>query len=275
MSIPVISTKRFAIYDNGTKAHDSRSGSKPCSSAGQSANAANNEGSRVSGDDDCYSLYYDKVPGSNGSGFQQHPQSVISPETIAQMHTVHPEHARLPFDFYKMAVESLPIVCVDVVCKRNTDNKLLLFFRRDKPAASIWWWPGGRMFKGETFFDTAVRKILDETGIRQNQVDGSHWTVKPVSVLNTWNTFFPDSNWDVGRTPGREGTQTVNICVYCELIHDGSEERPHQVKENEGNEMWAVEAKRWVTADEILANPCMFDKYVSVNVLEARKRSLL
>jgi ADP-ribose pyrophosphatase YjhB (NUDIX family) len=28
----------------------------------------------------------------------------------------------------------------------------------------VWWLPGGRIFKGETFYDTAVRKIRDETG---------------------------------------------------------------------------------------------------------------
>jgi len=44
-----------------------------------------------------------------------------------------------PFDFYKQAVENLPIVCVDVICKRS-DGKMLLFYRRDKPVAHLWWW---------------------------------------------------------------------------------------------------------------------------------------
>jgi hypothetical protein len=33
-----------------------------------------------------------------------------------------------PFDSYKQAVENLPIVCVDVICKRS-DGKVLLFYR--------------------------------------------------------------------------------------------------------------------------------------------------
>jgi len=44
-----------------------------------------------------------------------------------------------PFDFYKQAVEHLPIVCVDVICQRN-DGRVLLFYRRDKPVAHLWWW---------------------------------------------------------------------------------------------------------------------------------------
>lgn len=56
-------------------------------------------------------------------------------------------------------------------------------------------WPGGRMFRGETFFQAAVRKISDETGSDAR----CH---RPVSVVQVWNTFFPDSSWDNERLPG-------------------------------------------------------------------------
>lgn len=65
------------------------------------------------------------------------------------------------------------------------------------------------MFRGETFAATAVRKIRDETGNPSLEVEAK-------GIVNVWNTFFPDSSWDESRAPGREGTQTVNICVFCQ-----------------------------------------------------------
>jgi ADP-ribose pyrophosphatase YjhB (NUDIX family) len=258
----IVRTKRFGVYGGGTDG--GRNGGNHC-------RAGTSQGSHKA-DDDCFSLFYDKVPGDNGAGFSV--GAPISSETTAQLRTIFPDYTRLPFDFYKFAVESLPIVCVDVVCKRSTDSKFLLFYRRDKPAANIWWWPGGRMFKSETFFDTATRKILDETGLRGS----SNWSVRPVTVLNVWNTFFPDSNWDADRAPGREGTQTVNITVFCELhlsAAAGEMEDKSGINESKGNESWAVEAKRWVSADEVLNSRDSFDKYVYLNVEEARTRKLL
>lgn len=209
-------------------------------------------------DDDCNTLLYDPTPDNDGKGFPE--VGTITHSTIDRMKTVHAEYKKLPLEFYKVAVEALPLVCVDVVCKRLVDGKLLLFLRRDKPAANIWWWPGGRMFKGETFFDTAVRKVRDETG-------NLHATVNPIKILNVVNTMFPDSSWDVGRQPGREGTQTVNICVYCELLND-------DVSLQASAEDWAVEARKWVSAAEAVV-PGAYDKYVSLNVRTAQQLKLL
>jgi hypothetical protein len=41
--------------------------------------------------------------------------------------------------------------------------------------------------------------------------------VHPREVIQVWNTFFPDSSWDDKRKPGYEGTQTVNVVVYCDI----------------------------------------------------------
>ena len=57
---------------------------------------------------------------------------------------VQPDYRMLPYDFYKEAVKSLIICCVDVIVQRP-DGRILLFYRRDNPAKDIWWWPGGRM----------------------------------------------------------------------------------------------------------------------------------
>jgi 8-oxo-dGTP pyrophosphatase MutT (NUDIX family) len=116
------------------------------------------------------------------------------------------------------------------------------------------------MFRGETFFDAAVRKITEETGC-------DHSKVKPVSVIQTWNTFFPDSNWDADRKPGCEGTQTVNIVVLC-LYSDDDLELKKSAKDE-----WAVTDYRWVSPKEALV-PGAFDKYVRINVEIAKKQGL-
>jgi len=213
----------------------------------------------VEADDGCNSLFYDKVPGRDGSGFPEF--NTTSPETMEMLRTVHPEYSRLPFELYKQAVECLPLVCVDVICIRN-DGRFLLFYRRDKPAANMWWWPGGRLFRGETFYDTAIRKIRDETGNKQA-------TVCPVGMLHVWNTFFPDSHWDEERAPGREGTQTVNVTVVCELVQD------LEVEQEAARSNWAVEASKWVSAQEVLTQDGRYDKYITENVKLAVAKGFL
>ncbi len=211
-------------------------------------------------DDDCQSLFYGKQAAANGRGFPN--LNTVDKSSVAALTTTHNEYSKLPFDMYKRCVECLPIFCVDVVCRRKSDGKLLLFYRRDKPAAGIWWWPGGRMFRGETFFDCAVRKIRDETGNKEA-------VVVPKGVIQVWNTFFPDSNWDNDREAGREGTQTVNVTIFCEIEGD------HEiVSVAAAQNQWAVEQQRWVSAGEAVKDG-EFDKYVSLNVKKAMQLGYL
>jgi NUDIX domain len=213
----------------------------------------------IPADDDCQSLFYDSNIDPTGKGLPI--VSTCSSEVKEKVYTVKPEFKFLPRDFYAQAVEFLPTVCVDIMCRRKCDGKLLLFFRRDKPAAKIWWWPGGRAFRGETFFQTAIRKTADETGADPKKI-----TAK--AVVQTWNTFFPDSSWDQNRKPGYEGCQTVNIMVFCEIDADDV----HIAKETK--DMWAVESHRWISPEEGLVVGA-FDKYVRLNILHARKAGLL
>ena len=83
---------------------------------------------------------------------------------------------------------------------------------RGRTAKGLWWWPGGRLLKGETFFDAAVRKAQQETGVHAS-------LIRPVQVLGVWNTFFPYSSWD---TDTIKGTQTVNPIVLVEFIDESS-----------------------------------------------------
>lgn len=80
-------------------------------------------------------------------------------------------------------------------------KECLLVERATEPVKGVWWLPGGRLFKGETFFDGAIRKAKEETGLDN---------VKPIQVLGFYNTFFPTSAWD---TDDCKGTQTVQVSL--------------------------------------------------------------
>ena len=216
-------------------------------------------------DDHCQSLFYSDDIMSDGKGFPA-PNTVDTME-VERMKTIHPEYVRLSKELYRDIVANIPTVCVDIVLQRKVDGKVLLFYRRDSPAKGLWWLPGGRMLKGESFFDTALRKVRDEMG-HGSKLDGH---VKAVAVTNVWNTFFHDSSWDADREKGKEGCQTVNISVFCELTAE--ESVLHEVKAGEGSR-WAVEAYRWVDVDELLS-PGHYDKYVRLNAECARGKGLV
>ena len=105
------------------------------------------------GCDDCSnSLFYGSNPLPGGKGYPLN--TVISDFDVNYLKQVHKEYRRLSDELYSQIVANTPTACVDVVCQRVEDGRLLLFLRRDAPAAGVWWWPGGRIFKGESFFDT-------------------------------------------------------------------------------------------------------------------------
>lgn len=69
----------------------------------------------------------------------------------------------IPPDQYAYILQNLPIVCVDVAILFH--GKVLLIKRNDEPAKGEWWLPGGRLFKGETLEDCALRKAIEEVGL--------------------------------------------------------------------------------------------------------------
>lgn len=119
-------------------------------------------------------------------------------------------------------------------------KECLLVQRASEPVKGVWWLPGGRIFKGETFFDTAIRKAKEETGLLQ---------VKPIQVLGVWNTFFPTSKWDTGE---KKGTQTVNPIVLVEV-----QESCGNIKLDTTSESF-----RWIVLDPAIAEANGEDQYV-------------
>lgn len=95
-----------------------------------------------------------------------------------ELTTVLDHRKFLDKDFYGQMVRNCIVCCVDcLIVQYNTHlqrEEALLVERATHPAKGIWWLPGGRLFKGETFFDGAKRKARDETGLKE---------VTPIQVL--------------------------------------------------------------------------------------------
>ena len=67
----------------------------------------------------------------------------------------------IPENKYIRIIEVLPILCVDLVIA-NKDKQYLLVKRTNEPYKGQWWVVGGRVQKGETVMDAAVRKAKEE-----------------------------------------------------------------------------------------------------------------
>jgi colanic acid biosynthesis protein WcaH len=162
---------------------------------------------------------------------------------ISQLTTTSPSQKFLADSIYAQLVRDCVICCVDILLVRISPTgtkQCLLVERASEPVKGVWWLPGGRLLKGETFFDAAIRKAKQETGLTQ---------VKPIQVLGVWNTFFPTSHWD---TTTQKGTQTVNPIVLVELETHGAD-----VVLDETCEQW-----RWIGLDPNEAERNGEDKYV-------------
>lgn len=110
-----------------------------------------------------------------------------------------------PQEHYAQSVNHLPICCVDVFVFNRRTQQYFMVLRKQKPAQGTWWYLGGRLFKGESFFDCAVRKAKDEAGL----------TITAVAELGVYATIFPDSEWGCQ-------THTVNIGVLA-LYEEGTD----------------------------------------------------
>mmetsp|Transcript_25361 Transcript_25361/g.58987 ORF Transcript_25361/g.58987 Transcript_25361/m.58987 type:complete len:252 (-) Transcript_25361:242-997(-) len=167
-----------------------------------------------------------------------------------ELKTVTESRKFLPGDLYGRMVRDCVVCCVDCLVVRFNPQlqrkECLVVLRASEPVKGVWWLPGGRLFKGETFFDAARRKARQETGLDD---------VKCVQVLGVWNTFFPTSHWD---TETEKGTQTVNPVVLVELEKPGAD-----VVLDETSEKY-----RWIGLDPDGALANNEDKYV----LQALKR---
>lgn len=110
----------------------------------------------------------------------------------------------IPWPEYEQIIIRVPIVCVDVVI--YYDNQYLMIKRADEPAKGEWWLPGGRLFKGETIEQCAIRKAREETGL-ECYYDGI--------------AHFDSTIFDTG--PGGIPIHSVNFCVRLWTKSNGVE----------------------------------------------------
>jgi len=76
----------------------------------------------------------------------------------------------IPVEQYLKIIEALPILCVDIVA-RNARGEYLLVKRANQPKKGHWWPIGGRVLKGETLEQAAVRKLREESGLEAKSVE--------------------------------------------------------------------------------------------------------
>jgi|GEM_PF-1066145 len=107
-------------------------------------------------------------------------------------------------EIYSGIVQSLPIPCVDVFLYNAEIDAYLMLLRSNAPAQGVWWMPGGRIYKGESFFEAAQRKTQIESGIAG----------VPIAQLGTYTTYFPDSAWGKTVTTDTRNTVILSLCGW-------------------------------------------------------------
>ena len=70
----------------------------------------------------------------------------------------------MPRAAYQVVADSMPILCVDLFLQDGRGRHLEVH-RNNAPLKGRWWVPGGRVFRGETLEQAAVRKAFEELGL--------------------------------------------------------------------------------------------------------------
>lgn len=107
---------------------------------------------------------------------------------------------------YVKIISRIAMPCVDLVITEGSSRRFLLVLRKDEPMKGYFWFPGGRIFKGEHIFATAIRKAKEELGV----------VIKPERIVGVYETMFSTG------IPGvRGGTHALNIVVRARLPRGG------------------------------------------------------
>lgn len=104
----------------------------------------------------------------------------------------------VPDELYAKIVESMPLLCVDVILHNRVGSHLVLVYRNQEPAKGKWWLVGGRLLKGEHLKHAVIRKCKEEVGIEVWQTP---------YFIGVYEQFFDSSAQDVP-------AHTVNL-VYA------------------------------------------------------------
>jgi colanic acid biosynthesis protein WcaH len=105
----------------------------------------------------------------------------------------------IPQEEYTRIQAVLPILCVD--CIIVYEQKCLLLRRTKEPAKGQYWFPGGRVFKGETIQDAALRKAREEVNL----------DCRYEKFISVEETIFEKNQYMDG------DIHTVNICSQLSI----------------------------------------------------------
>lgn len=106
----------------------------------------------------------------------------------------------IPQELYHKILETIPIICVDGVIKK--DNKILLLKRINEPEKNKWWFPGGRLLKNELLEEAIVRKMKEEISFE----------VKILKYIDVTQTIFSTG-------PNNIPVHTVNFTYLLDNIN--------------------------------------------------------
>ena len=109
---------------------------------------------------------------------------------------------------YREIISVLPIICVDVVI-RNKSGKVLLARRKNEPIKGHWWVVGGRILSGESAHQACIRKTLEETGLKINEL----------RFLGFYEDVYEKNAFDVP-----EPYHTLSLAFETQLSSEQSEE---------------------------------------------------
>lgn len=140
---------------------------------------------------------------------------------------------RVDKELYGRVLSNFPVCCVDVFLYHEQTGTYFLVERKDPPAQGVWWLLGGRHEKGETTFQCAERKCLEEVGIN----------AKAVRLLGSAETIFPDSCFDTQ-------THTINQIVLA-IVEGNAQPKLNATCEN----------YRWLSIDVAPGDPYVLHAY--------------
>lgn len=112
----------------------------------------------------------------------------------------------IPEYTYRKIQQSLPVLCVDVMMR--FEGKYLLIKRNEEPMKDVFWVTGGRVLKGETLQEAALRKIREETGLRPYEM----------SMVGVYEDQYEESS--LGRVPGGYHTVAVVFEAFLDSVKD-------------------------------------------------------
>lgn len=116
----------------------------------------------------------------------------------------------VPAEVYAEIVGSMTISCVDAFVYNFENNTYLMIQRTSSPEEGKWWFPGGRIFKGESFYASAIRKTKRESGL----------DVCPIAQLGTYSTYFSESAWGPNVHTDTKNTVVLALCNDQNVLLD-------------------------------------------------------